>query len=224
MAADAGSGILYYVYALAAPGLPRRFTVRAHPLQAIDIAGLAAVVEAVPDAPQATEEALREQHAVVVELAGRSSALLPVRFGTLVTPAELDARIKYAHDVILDALDHVRGRVQMTIRMHSDPAPSTSSSRLSSGTAYLAARSERERELRRAAVKVRDSLSRLVMDQRIDSGKGDLLGTVYHLIKTGDVDRYRAAMEAVTASLAPARLTVTGPWPAFAFAPELKRA
>jgi hypothetical protein len=48
-------------------------------------------------------------------------------------------------------------------------------------------------------------------------------GTLYHLIRAEHVDRYRTAVEAFAPSLAPVRLTVSGPWPAFAFVPELRR-
>jgi hypothetical protein len=43
--------------------------------------------------------------------------------------------------------------------------------------------------------------------------------TMYQLIEKTAIDRYRAMADAVT--LTTPVLTVSGPWPAFAFAPEL---
>lgn len=224
MAVEAAThGTLYYVYALAAPGLPRRFASRGRTLRAIDIGDISAIVERVRKAPDPTERTLREQHAIVGQLAARVDALLPARFGALFTPAELRARVKAEHDVIRDALDRVRGRVQMTVRLYSASAPPPALPHVSSGTAYLAARSERERALRRDAARIRRAVSRFVGEQRLDSGKGDVRGTLYHLIRAEHVDRYRTAVEAFAPSLAPVRLTVSGPWPAFAFVPELRR-
>lgn len=224
MAAEAGGrGTLYYVYALADAGLPRRFACGRRTLRSIDIRGVSVVAETVREPRATTEQALREQHAIVARLARRVQALLPVRFGAVFTPAELDARVKSEHDVLRDALDRVRGHVQMTVRLQSDTAGSLQPARVSSGTAYLAARSGRDRALRRHAGRIRRAVSGLVADQRLDPGKSGLQGTVYHLIRSTDVERYRAALDAVAPSLAPVRLMVTGPWPVFAFVPALGR-
>ena len=213
----------YYVYALADDGLPSRFVAGGRRLRAIDVAGVLVVVERVRDAPAATERTLRDQHAIVVSLARRVNALLPARFGALFTPAELDARVRTAHDVIVDALDRVRGRVQMTVRVLSPSGSGPVSSRPRSGTAYLMARAEGARALRRTAARIRRAASPLVVDQRVEPGKGEIQGTVYHLIQSGDVERYRAALARIAPAVAPALLTATGPWPPFAFAPELDR-
>lgn len=221
MTAEAARRGLYYVYALTDGALPRRFSAAGRTLRTIRIDRVSAVVETARGRREATEQALREQHAIVVGLAARTGAVLPVRFGALFTPAELDARVKSAHDSIVAALDRVRGRVQMTVRLHSPPAAAVSTP-FPSGTAYLAARSERERALRRHAAEVRRAVESFVVDERLDPGKGDLQGTVYHLVKATDAERYRAAIAAAAAALAPVELSVTGPWPAFAFVPELR--
>ena len=215
---------LYYVYALTDQALPQRLVVGGRILHAVDIAGVGAIVETSREARPATEAALREQHAIVVALARRVNALLPVRFGALFTAAELDARVKSAHDVILSALGHVRDRVQMTVRVHSAPARSARTSAASSGTAYMRARSERHMAVRRSAARIHRAVAPFVVDERVDAGKGGLQGTVYHLINTEDIRPYRAALQQLAPSRPPLRLSVTGPWPVFAFVPELRRA
>jgi len=223
MRGEVGHGRLFYTYALAERGLPSRFTVLGRRLQAIDIGRVSAIVEAVSEAPPVTEKALRQQHAIVTRLAERAEALLPVRFGAIFTPAELDARVKSAEEVMLAAIRRVRGCVQMTVRVHARAAPESRVARPSTGTAYLTARSERGRALRGVAAKIRVAVSPLVVDERLDEGKGELLATLYHLIRSPDASRYRSAVEAIAPSLGPARLSVTGPWPVFAFVPDLSR-
>ena len=51
----------------------------------IDIGAVAAIVESVDAPPDASEATLLEQHAIVVRLARRFDALLPVRFGAVFT-------------------------------------------------------------------------------------------------------------------------------------------
>jgi hypothetical protein len=212
---------LYYVYALTDAARPARFRSGKRTLHALEVKGVAAIVEAVRERPPATEETLREQHATVTRLARRFDALLPVRFGAVFARHDLAARMQSDHDVMRRALDRVRGRVQMTIRLHG--APPAPLPRDASGTAWLVARTERDRLLRRAAAQVRRAVSPFVEEERIDPGKGELQGTVYHLVKSQHVERYTSAITAVALALAPIRLTVTGPWPVFAFGPELGR-
>ena len=223
MCAENAVGKLYYIYALAEPGLPRRFTVLGQRLQAIDIGRVSAIVEVVRDSPPVTEAALRRQHAVVTRLAERTDALLPVRFGAVFAPPVLDARVKAVEKRVVAALRRVRRCVQMTVRVHAPAARGAAAVPTLSGTAYLAARSERGRALRSVAARIRRVVSRVLVDERVDEGRGELLGTVYHLVRSRDVERYRNRLEAARPSLAPARLFVTGPWPVFAFVPDLDR-
>lgn len=208
-----------YVYALT-DALPEgRFAAGARRLRAIEVSGVSAIVETIGEPRAANEDTLLEQHAVVVRLAQRFEALLPVRFGAVFTRAELQARIQKNHRVIRRALERVRGRVQMTVRLRGGGR--TQLPRRASGTAWLTMRAERDRALRRNAARLRRATGPLVSDERIDPGKGDVQGTVYHLIRSNAVERYLRAISGAAAAVAPARLTVTGPWPAFAFVPDL---
>ena len=86
------------------------------------------------------------------------------------------------------------------------------------GTAYL--------EARRAAVvqpvppsaaSVRDAVRHLVRAEHHDSDQRRGVASVYHLIERYSVSEYQR----ILSDLQPETLTVTGPWPPFAFAPEL---
>lgn len=87
----------------------------------------------------------------------------------------------------------------------------------------MRAHRDRERAVRRQCTKLARTVSRFVVEERIEPGKGTVRATMYHLINAADVDRYRAALAKAAASLAPDTIAVTGPWPVFAFVPELRR-
>jgi hypothetical protein len=61
----------------------------------------------------------------------------------------------------------------------------------------------------------------LVAAERIVAGRETVMSTVYHLVERSRTAEYRQRAVAAGADLAAATVTVTGPWPAFAFAPEL---
>ena len=71
-----------YVYALAEPGLPRRFTVLGHRLRSLPLDGVEVVIEHRPP-PGLTTDEVRRQHAIVTRLASRQPAILPARFGSI---------------------------------------------------------------------------------------------------------------------------------------------
>ena len=57
----------------------------------------------------------------------------------------------------------------------------------------------------------------LVAAERSENGQGRSVASIYHLIERRHLDQYRAALSGVPSSI----ITVSGPWPPFAFAPDL---
>jgi hypothetical protein len=186
---------------------------------------LGAWVGPVARVPRPTRQALQRYHHVIEEIARHHAATLPVRFGTIL---DSDVELAYVLDArgaaFLRQLRHVRGRVQMTVRIagvgtgllsRSVPEPSPASG--GSGAAYLRGRARALRTLVdfpecRA---VRAAVSRWVRDERIEQQHG--IVTMYHLVARGAVAGYARAMESLV--LPPERrLYVTGPFPPFAFA------
>lgn len=207
-----------YVIALTDTDVPRwSFASRA--FRSVKIAsGLYAVCETRDEPPPPTDDELRLQHAAVIALSRRVEALLPARFGSLIDRAAL-ARMFDGHlEQIREALDDVRSRVQMTVRVLGRRPPSASPAANASGRDYLTARHRAlEPPLPPAAAKVLEQLEPLVVRSRREHGGGQLLATVYHLVNAKDVARYKRAARGVTA----ARVVVTGPWPPFAFTPRI---
>jgi hypothetical protein len=211
-----------YVYALAEPGLPDRFTVLGHRLRSLPIGDVAAVVES-GRVPDFTTDAIRRQHALVARLVARGPAILPARFGSIADEPSLRSRVSGHREVILAALAQVRGCAQMTVRIfgpagHSrdDPLPSART-----GTEFLNRRRQRARQVPPEVEMVRRELGSQVRSERVAAGERDGLVTVFHLVPNQALDAYRERASRLIPMLQPLTATVTGPWPAFAFAPEL---
>lgn len=207
------------VYALAATPLPQRVRVGRASLRVIFVGPVAAIAGP-PRHAQTVEDALREQHTIVLALAERFDPLLPARFGSRMTRARLEAAIRASAEVVTTALTHVRGRRQMTVRLIGPEAPERAQKPPVTGTSYLAAR-RAAHAVPAEAAPLRQAVASLVVDERVQPGRGGIRSTLFHLVSREDVERYEQAVEASAARLAPWRAVVTGPWPPFAFAPEL---
>jgi hypothetical protein len=183
---------------------------------------IAAAVQRRRIRPALSERALRRQHQIVLRLHEALEAILPVRFGTLVDHAELSRVIELRHNVLLRALRRVRGKVQMTVRVFgSGSPPSRVRLQPASGTDYLKARAVATRGVQPAAAEeVRRAVRSLVADERLDPGRGGVLYSIHHLVSRTRVDNYVSRMNRVVSS-ASSHVVVSGPWPPFAFAPDL---
>jgi hypothetical protein len=187
-----------------------------------------AAVERVDDRPVLSEAALRTQHRIVAQIARRVDAVLPARFGSIVDVEELTRLVTRRRDVIQQALELVRGRDQMTVRLfgseaHSaGPAPASARSKATSGTAYL-----KERRIAAAPVlppsvaAIASAVRGLVVAERSEPGQGRVTATVYHLVDRAAAGAYRKALETLQLRFERDTLTVSGPWPPFAFVPDL---
>ena len=208
-----------YVFALTDTPLGPR-TVEGRRLRSIALDGIHVLYEQRTVAPPIADDELRAQHALVMLVAEDVRAILPARFGSFVSKGELTTLIRRHETDIRAALDEVRDRVQMTLRILGSPpkrpvavaerAPST-------GREYL------ERARRAATPPVPLQARRLlsavqpfVVRERREPGAGRLLATVYHLVDAAQLAKYLEATEHRRAGV-----VVSGPWPPFAFSPQL---
>jgi hypothetical protein len=227
-----------YVYALT-DRAGAAFRIDGHTIEFEKVGGIYAAVERVAGRPPISEAALRSQHAIVSRLAEASPAVLPARFGAFVDRAELARVVELRRDALDRALDLVRGRVQMTVRVSSaeaaggrdgdqDPGAAphdvTGPARVSkTGTLYLLERKAAvgprlEPEL---IAEIDTAVETLTAATRAERGNGRTLATLYHLIDREAPAAYRRAMADVERRLTRYTVAVSGPWAAFAFAPEL---
>ena len=92
----------------------------------IDVADIHAAVEHVSARPSVSEAALRAQHAIVMQIAASVEAILPARFGALLDREELEALVAMRREPIMQALQLVSGRTQMTVRVFTSAAAPSS--------------------------------------------------------------------------------------------------
>ncbi len=194
-------------------------------IQVVPVGGLFAALEHRIEKPQLSEPALRRQHDIVVSLHRASDAILPVRFGALLDMQELTEVVRLRRRSLARALERVRGREQMSIRIFGPAAAARRrTARLpSSGADYLRERAASVRPVLPASAKrIIEAVTSLATARSIDAGRGDIQVTIHHLVRRGDAERYRRLVNSRAANSRPAvRLTVSGPWPPFAFAPDI---
>ena len=180
--------------------------------------------------PAPSPAVLRRHDAAVRRLAGTVEAILPLRFGTVAADEAAAWRLVEPRAVELAGrLVHVRGHAQMTLRLFDRrraPAPSPrrraeDRDRLGRGPGarYLAARGQRyEADSLPELEALRQALDGLVADERIQRhATPPLLASIYHLVPRAGSRRYRARLARAAGRLAGRRLTVSGPWPPYAF-------
>jgi hypothetical protein len=223
-----------YLYAVlgAAPARPLGIGLRDEPLHLVPCEGVVAVAGDVDGAPALTPDTLRGHDAVVRRLAEIADAILPARFGAVAADAhDLCGRLTGAGGALRDALARVAGREQMILRIYrASPArpPAASQGELPSpaegpGARYLAERARAQRTAAAAdeLAPIRPVLDRFVTAERVERHQTPpLVASVYHLLARGSAPAYAAAVERAARDLPELRITVSGPWAPYAFAPE----
>ncbi len=186
-------------------------------------AGRVAAIAEPMDRPLAVGvERLQAQERLVRRLAARHAAILPARFGSHTKDErELRSLLRARGASLARGLRRVRGAEQMILRLFfSEPlsGPSRGPAGSGSGTAYLRRRAGADIPSLQA---VRAAIARLriVRDERVEVQHQAL--TVFHLISRGASRGYAAAVfEAISRECGVAAI-VSGPWPPYAFAPEV---
>lgn len=191
--------------------------------------GILAAVGEMAAAPRADAPLLQAHDAVVRRLASGAAAVLPARFGSLAAgEAELAELLGSRAPLFAEALERVRGCVQMTLRVFGTAAAPADLDALPEdpaagpGTRFLAAR-RREHERRTSLPEIdslRPALRPLLRAERVErQTSGRLIGTAFHLLPRAAEEDYRAALEATGGHLPGGyRLAWSGPWPPYAFA------
>jgi hypothetical protein len=204
------------LYAIVRGAPERAVGARGEPLRALSCGDFSALTGEAP--PQLSVEALRAWEAAVRRIAAASEACLPARFGAAAQDEESLRSELAARAAELDqALQLVRGREQMTLRVHGQgaPAPLTAGG---AGARYLEDR-RRARKLPELDP-LRAALGSLIRAERLERhSEPGLLASVYHLVDRGASDEYQRTATAFR--IEGLRLLVSGPWPAWSFAPEV---
>jgi hypothetical protein len=212
-----------YVYALQ-DRAGRRRSLLGHVIEIIPVEGIYAAVERRSAAPRISEASLRVQHQIVVELGRAADAILPAgsaRSWSRRSSSALCVRLRQG--ILQESLERVRGREQMTVRILGPSRRSSvaGSRKARSATEYLARRRS-SLTLPPTAVLVSRAVRGLVSAEEIDGARGGIQATLNHLVLRGCAAEYRALVrDAVADMKARVTVTVSGPWPPFAFVPDL---
>jgi len=219
-----------YIYALARAGAEPSL---GEPLRWLEAGPVAAILGEIETPASVTPEALAAHDAVVRRLAESLPALLPARFGqTIPDEQTLRTWIAVRERDLLEALDLVEGCVQMTLRVFAgpdapEPPPEASPvpADLGPGARFLHARRDeavRARSLPEIAP-LREALRPLLRAERIDRSQapGRLRATAYDLVARGEAEAYTRLVADAVPRLQGWKVTASGPWPPYAFAPGL---
>ena len=185
-------------------------------IESLEIGGFFVVGERRANAPAVSEAELQRQHSLVLRVSEAVPAAIPARFGSLLEESELATILRLRKDLIRTTLDHVRGNVQMTLRMAGAAATSVEASPVSGRDYLQRRRDELVPPLTADGETTLRELRSLVIDERRKPADRGIV-TIYHLIQRSDVKEYR---ETVTSVGTPG-IALSGPFAAFAFAPDL---
>jgi hypothetical protein len=156
-------------------------------------------------------------HERVIEALMAERATLPMRFGTRFPDVGgVQAALAGRREPLRDALDRVRGRVELAVRAMQPEADAAASSApaAASGREYLSAKLRSKR----SGASLHEPLAALAVAARRwpELAPGELLRAAY-LVDQPAVGRFRSAVQRLQREHPEAALLCTGPWPAYSF-------
>ncbi len=225
-----------YVYCLA-EGVDRLNKtprgVSGEPVRIVKFEDLSALVSVCrSDAFKVTRKNALAHHEVVRSITEQTTPL-PARFGTLVTVEQLSNYVSTHHQAIKAKLAHVRGGVEMNVRMIRTINGADTSQEVENdnvpgpGTAFLL---EKRKEIlgEEAGVAQKGQLSawlheklgNLIKEEKISLTPSQtvILARADHLIERVNVQEYRTKMAKAVEERPEIRFMVSGPWPPYSFA------
>jgi len=209
-----------YVHALTDAPVPR-WTAHGRAIQSVAVGNIFAVGERRAEPPQLSENELRFQHAVVVRVASRVPAVLPARFGSLIDDEALASIIRQRQLIVDEAMTRVRGRIQMTLRTSTANRTNSTTTAAARGSRPVSGKQYLERRRKEASTRLSPRLESLIagtteyVDAELRQATPAGSVVLYHLLKRRHVKAYRTVFESARG------VRVSGPWPPFAFVPEL---
>lgn len=211
-----------YLYALVeTPArLPDSAGLDDSPLSVEPLGALDAVVSslAAPPSPQSEDHVLAHAR-VVDELASLNDAVLPVRFGRAYADASaLRHAVEAREDELREALDRVRGCVELGLRVLAGTADTTLAAP-ESGREYLRARLNERHRGERLADELDAPLAALSRAAtRSVLATPQLVLSAAYLVPRDELDEFRRAVGSVQSRHPELSVACTGPWAPYSFA------
>jgi hypothetical protein len=193
------------------------------PLEGVREGALLAVVSRHPDPPQMSGLGAMWAHERVVERLMAERTVLPMRFGSrLPGDAALHRALAGHHDELLGALDSVRGRVEIAVRVCATDAPGRAAAPAvegpGGGREYVRAKLELRNRAEAAGAALHAPLAALAVAERRLPGRapGELLRASY-LVERPAVAEFREEAQRLQRRNRDAAVLCTGPWPPYSF-------
>lgn len=205
------------------------------PVEVVCHRSLAVAVTRHASPPTRSRDAILAHAAVCDDLLVKADAVLPVRFGEVFDDEDgLRASIDDRYDRLVAGLAHVRGRVEIGVRVRWDDAGATRIRRPAEepaeggspgGRAYLLARVAEERRrqaVQRRAEAVAGRLHAAIGGEAADSRlqvlptAGLVMSGVY-LVDRTDLERMIARVRGTAQDHPDLEVLCTGPWPPYSF-------
>ena len=185
-----------------------------------DLSALVSVCR--PDDFQVSRKNALAHHEVVRSITEQTTPL-PARFATIVTIEQLRNYVSTNHEAIKAKLAHVRGGVEMTVRMiHSTAVADTSqeSENVGPGTAFLLEKQRGAAQKEQLSAWLREKLGDLIKEEKISVTPSEtvILARADHLIERVNIHEYRTKMGKAIEERSETRFMVSGPWPPYSFA------
>jgi Gas vesicle synthesis protein GvpL/GvpF len=189
-------------------------------LESVREDGLVAVISRHAEPPDERLGDALVRHEQTVELLMDAGAVLPMRFGSRVADiAALRDALAARHSELVDALDAVRGRVELGVRalwQGGHPADARPFAE-SSGAGYVRMRLQVLHRDEEAAAAIHEPLAAMAADaSRHPERPGEVLRGSY-LVERAAVDEFRARARELQALHAELAVLCTGPWPPYSF-------
>jgi hypothetical protein len=159
------------------------------------------------------------QHQRVLEAVMQHGPVLPMRFGTQLDNLDrLADAITARSQELASALDRVRGRVELGVRVLPTGPPPAQSSSPPSGRDYVLALAAEHRRHERVADDIHRPLHALAAASvvREQSTSPAVLVAAY-LVEARQVDAFRRLADELAAAHRDLQVAVTGPWPPYSF-------
>jgi hypothetical protein len=168
-------------------------------------------------------------HAAVVRSVLDRTTPLPFRFGTLVAEPQLRSYIAARKPVLQSRFAHVRGGVEMSVKIIREVSPSNPAStpnKITSGTTFL---EEKRREILGTEQNVAEAteistwlheqVESLIRDEQVTVRPSEkLVLTAAHLVDRDKIPQYKEFMTRARETRPELHFLLSGPWPPYSFA------
>lgn len=184
------------------------------------VAGCFIAVERRADVPPLEMGALQRHDRIVKALWKKVPAILPVRFGTLLDMQDVLDVLDGRDEELQGALAGVRDAAQYTWRSlpHTDAGRTAAPVAARSGTEYLRRAAAQAATVPSRYAGIRGAVAGLVLRERFQPAVANRVERLYHLVRREQAQAYELASGDAAAG---ASVVLSGPWPPYAFVPEL---